>query len=233
MITTLLLILFLLVVAAIIWLFFNPKSKIYSFHESSVGDKKIALTFDDGPNPASTPKILEILKSSSIKATFFVVGKNVRKYPDLLKKTANDGHLIANHGDVHKLALALSRQASLSDIRRTTESITKIINQKPTFYRPPYGFRVPWVAKAIDRAGYKIVTWNNMTYDYWGLASEKIVKNILNQSKPGGIIVLHDGHEGLAKSDFSQMLDALPTIITSLKHQGYKFVRIDELIGNP
>lgn len=219
------------VAAAITWLCFNPAFDIYSLHHFPTSKKLIALTFDDGPCPDSTAAILRILKEHSVKATFFVVGQNVRKYPQLLQKTFNDGHLIGNHSDTHGYTMIYSPKATLEDIKRTESSIEEVITQRPVLYRPPFGFRTPWGAKGLHESGYHIVTWDDMTYDYWGLPAAKVVRNIIKKSHPGGIIVLHDGHEGLARSGLTNVVDALPEIIGSLQEQEYEFVTLDRLLG--
>lgn len=216
-----------------IWLFLNPEFDIYSQHHLKTDQKIIALTFDDGPDPQSTPKILDVLKEYDIQATFFVVGKNVKKYPELLKKTVEAGHLIGNHSYNHSYIRALGPLLLLSDIKATNERIYDQTKLKPIFYRPPYGFRTPWAVKAASQAGYKIITWNNMTYDYFGISTKNLVNNIVRHAHPGGIIVLHDGHEGLARGEFNNLLVALPIIIDNLKKEGYSFVSLDQLLATP
>ncbi|HUD05961.1 MAG TPA: polysaccharide deacetylase family protein [Candidatus Saccharimonadales bacterium] len=220
-----------IIIVLIIWLCFNPKFKIYSRSDAPTKGKLIALTFDDGPNSDSSGEILRILKRNSVKATFFVVGKNVGKYPDLLRKAFRDGHLIGNHSYLHDYRMARGSKAAVEDIEATSDAIYKVINRKPAFYRPPFGLRTPWGARAVNKSGYFIVTWDNMTYDYWGLSSERIVRNIVNNSRPGGIIVLHDGREGFSRPGSLNTVEALPGIIENLKQQGYKFVKLDELFG--
>lgn len=215
-----------------IWIAFNPSVPIYSTSRGPVTDEKvIALTFDDGPNPLTTPSILKSLKDANAKATFFVVGKNVRKYPEILKTTYEQGHLIGNHSGRHTYnMLPRTNKTILRDINETNDAITSVIKQVPALYRPPFGFRTPWSARLIHKAGYSIITWDNITTDYWGLATDKLVRDILSKARPGGIIVLHDGAEGLARGT-SHVPDALPTIIDELKRQGYRLVLLDELLG--
>jgi len=218
--------------AIIIWVGFNPTIPIYSkAHGPSRSEKVIALTFDDGPNPATTPSILNTLQAADVTATFFVVGKNVRKYPELLRETQKQGHLIGNHSGKHTYGmLPRLNRTILRDINDTNDAITAVIGQTPTFYRPPFGFRTPWGARLIHNAGYNIVTWDNITTDYWGLATDKLVRNILAQARPGGIIVMHDGAEGAARGT-SHVPEALPIILDTLKQQGYRFVLLDELFS--
>ena len=230
----LLLVLAVLILAAAVTVLFLPEVPVYSQSRLKTSKKLIALTFDDGPNPDSTERILNILENHGIKASFFVVGKQVDSFPELVRKTAARGHLIANHSYKHRYSsMLLSPRRLVEEINATNSSINKTIKRRPIFYRPPYGFRTPWGASALQRVGYFVVTWNDMTNDYWDLPASLLAKRIIGRAKPGGIIVLHDGHEGLAKGGFKHRLDALPVIIKALKDQGYRFVRLDELFDVP
>ena len=223
-----------LLISVGVWIAFNPSIPIYSDSSGPETEEKlIALTFDDGPHPSTTLSIIKTLHDANVKATFFVVGKNVRAHPEIVKKLHAQGHLIGNHSGQHTYSmLPRTNKTVLRDINETNEIIASVIGQTPTFYRPPFGFRTPWSARLIRKAGYKIVTWNDMTTDYWGLATDKLVTNILKQARPGGIIVMHDGAEGLAHGT-SHVTQALPTILTELQRQGYRFVLLDELFGVP
>ncbi len=231
MITLLWVLLILVFILAIfIWLSFRPTVNIYSTARLKTKKKVIALTFDDGPDPISTPKILELLTKEKIKASFFVVGKNVEKHPEILKETFKRGHLIANHSYNHRYFVFSRKYQLLANLDKTSGLIDNVINKQPKIYRPPYGLRLWWLAKAVHEAGYNLVTWDNMTLDYWGMSAASIKRNILNKVKPGGVIVMHDGHEGLARSN-NHVVEALSEIISELKKNGYKFARIDELFN--
>lgn len=221
-----------LLVAILIWASFSPKISIYSRSKLTTTDKIIALSFDDGPDPNYTKAVLGILDSSNIKASFFVVGKNVQAYPKIVKAIDSAGHLIGNHSYYHNYNMAGWPKKCLKDIDTTSAAVNDLVAKYPMLYRPPYGLRTPWGARAIKNAGYSIITWNNMTHDYLGLPADKIMANIVKHSSPGGVIVLHDGHEGFAKPE-TDVLKALPGIIKQLSSQGYKFVRVDELFDLP
>lgn len=228
MIATIVVILF-VVIAITIWLLFNPRSKIYSVARLRTTDKIIAITFDDGPTPEATSRVLKILSDHNVHATFFVVGKNVLRYPEILSKIVSKGHLVANHSQDHDYSMFGLSSGVVKKADSTNKEIEKIIKKRPHFYRPPFGLRTPWGAKALKLAGYFVVTWDNMTFDYWGLSSDRIVNRIISKSRPGTIIVLHDGKEGLATQGYSNMLEALPVIITKLKQESYSFVTLDKL----
>lgn len=218
----------LFIVGIVSWISFNPRINIYSRGGLTTNKKVIALTFDDGPNPKITPMILDVLNKADVKATFFVVGKNAVKYPNILLDIFKNGHQIANHSNRHSYSMLKPPRLILEEVNKTNESVFKIIKYRPIYYRPPYGFRTWWGARALSKAGYKIITWDNMTYDYWGIKSNKLVNKIVKRAKPGGIIVLHDGVEGLSTGN-SNVVEALPEIIRRLKSNGYKFISISEL----
>ena len=221
----------LLFISLSIYLFFNPKFSIYSRSHLNTNSKVIALTFDDGPNIDTTLIVLKILKENRIKATFFVVGKNVRSNPVILEIILKDGHLIANHSDNHSYMMFGRSKNILKDVENCSKSIKVVTGKQPHFYRPAFGLRSPWGANAVKKAGYFIVTWNNMTYDYWGLSPKKLKDVIIKKARPGGIIVLHDGHEGFSKSGLTNMTDSLSEIIKVLKSDGYSFVTLSDLFN--
>lgn len=221
------------VVALTTYLSFDPRFSIYSVARAKTNDKVIALTFDDGPSEPTTNQVLSILKAGDVKATFFVVGDNVERHPDIARQIVADGNLIANHSDSHSFFMAAPPGRILANVNQAQDSIFKATGKKPHFYRPPYGFRTFWGGRAISQNGYFVVTWDDMTYDYWGLSPDRIVKNIVGHAKPGGVIVLHDGREAKAVAPRDNVAAALPQIIQQLKDQGYRFVTLDELFNTP
>jgi len=195
--------------------------------------KQIALTFDDGPNEPFTSHILDILGEHGIRATFFMLGKNARRFADVCQRIREEGHTIGNHSYYHSRWLALKREREIvREIELSQETIHKASGAKPDLFRPPYGFWTPWMLRAAKKLGYKVITWDNMTND-WESSKEAdgIVSAILKKAKAGGIIVLHDGRDSRRNYDRTSLLHALPLIITDLKQQGYQFVTVPELVG--
>ena len=218
-------------IVGVIYLFFNPLCDIYSTHKVETSRKVVALTFDDGPDPNITPLVLDILKKCNVRATFFVVGKNVVKYPEVLRRAFKEGHQIANHSFNHNYKMFSLPSKILRDSMSTNELIFQVIKKRPLFFRPPFGLKTYWGARILNKNGFKIVTWNNMTTDYLNKRPAKLVHKIVLNTKKGGIIVLHDGSEGLSVKNRSNLVESLENIIQALKAQGFQFIRLDTMFN--
>ena len=175
-------------------------------------NKTVYLTFDDGPTENVTRKILEVLKNEKVKASFFCVGKNVEKYPDLFACIKAEGHAVGNHTNTHLNGWKTNKKQYLEDV----EEADKLI--KSNLFRPPYG-KLNWRSKRDLQRKYKIVMWDVAGGDFDPYLSIKdVVKNIINNVNPGSIVVLHDNQKFMAKT-----VEALPIIIKELKAKKYRF----------
>lgn len=182
------------------------------------GQKIIALTFDDGPNPINTPVVLDLLKARQIKASFFVLGSRASQYPEIVKRIVAEGHDIGNHSWNHP-DLTKLKQADLDhQILDTQKTLTTILGFTPYLFRPPYG---AMNQKVLDTANLPIILWSDDSLDWKDHKAEDIKKVIMSTIKPGKIILLHDIH--------ATTVQALPTILDALTKAGYKFVTISEL----
>ncbi|MBD2387948.1 polysaccharide deacetylase family protein [Cylindrospermum sp. FACHB-282] len=190
----------------------------------SPDQKIIALTFDDGPWPGTTTQVLDILKKNNIKGTFFVVGQNVKNYPDLVKRVVTDGHTIANH-TWHHWYHYMNPQTAAYEIDNTTNLIYKITGVKTSLFRPPGGMMHNGVAAYARNSKYAIIMWSSDSVDYSRPSVSKLINNVFREAKPGGIVLMHDGG-----GNRSQTVQALPEIISRFRKQGYKFVTIPELL---
>ena len=212
----------------------NPRSRFYGKVLAN-GDRnrlRIALTFDDGPNEPYTSQVLNILQQYGIRATFFMIGQNARLYPDTCRRIVTAGNAIGNHSYRHLKSLCLRRGKTVArDIEMAHQAIYECTGLEPTLFRPPHGFRSPWLMRTVRRRGYTVVTWDNMTSD-WNAAKsgEEIILAILRRAKPGGVIVLHDGRDTRLRYDRNHMLQALPFVIETLLERGFEFVTIPELL---
>jgi chitin deacetylase len=186
--------------------------------------KVIALTFDDGPWPETTAQVLNILKQNEIKATFFVVGQNVKNYPDLVKRVVAEGHTIANH-TWHHWYHFMNPQTSAYEIDQTTNLIFQLTGVKTNLFRPPGGMMHNGLAAYARNSKYAIVMWSSDSVDYSLPSVPRLINNVFRQAKPGGIVLMHDGG-----GNRSQTVQALPTIIANFRKQGYSFVTIPELL---
>jgi peptidoglycan/xylan/chitin deacetylase (PgdA/CDA1 family) len=190
-----------------------------NFHINSVNsldtiDKKVMLTFDDGPCE-STISVLEILKKNQVNALFFLIGKNINNNEYIVKQIIDDGHSIGNHSFSHHFWFDIwSTKKVITDIAQCQEIIEKYQPNKNLF-RPPYGVTNPNIARALKKLGLKSIGWNIRSYDTSIKDIEKINARILSQLKPGGIILLHD------RLDF--MPELLEKLIPAIKQKGYEF----------
>lgn len=212
----------------------NPRSWFYGkvLSNGNRNHSRIALTFDDGPNEPYTSQALAILEQYRIKATFFVIGQNARRHPETCRRIVTAGNVIGNHSYHHHKSLCLRRGKTVArDIEMAHQAIYECTGFEPKLFRPPHGFRTPWLMRTVRHLGYTVVTWDNMTSDWKAEKSgDEIVRAILQRAKPGGVIVLHDGRDGRPRYDRSQMLQALPIVIETLKERGFDFVTIPELL---
>jgi len=188
------------------------------------GEKVIALTFDDGPWAESTAQILDILKKNNIKATFFVVGQMLKTYPELGKRIAFEGHVLGNH-TWHHWYHYFNPQAAAFEIDNTSNLIYQTTGVKTTLFRPPGGIMHNGVADYARNKKYAIVMWSADSVDYSRPGVPRLIRNVTKQSKPGGIVLMHDGG-----GNRSHTVEALPQIISHFRKQGYRFVTIPELL---
>jgi peptidoglycan-N-acetylglucosamine deacetylase len=188
------------------------------------GEKYIALTFDDGPWADSTDKILSILHQNNIKATFFMIGENVKNFPQQGKNVLAHGHVIGNHTWHHQY-MHMSPQLAASEIESTNDEIYKVIGAKTSLFRPPGGVLNNGLVEYAKNRNDAIILWSADSEDYRIPSVPTLIKRVLKQAAPGGIVLMHDGG-----GNRSHTITALPQIISKLRQQGYKFVTVPELL---
>ncbi|MEQ1751375.1 MAG: polysaccharide deacetylase family protein [Prosthecobacter sp.] len=201
----------------------KPPAKIV-FTNCKVPGPVIAITFDDGPNPDTTPRLLDMLKERNIKATFFMVGRCVVTYPQIVKRIADEGHEVANHSWSHPLLTALGTTSVDSQLQRTHDAIVKACGKTPMLYRPPYGeARLSQRKRIQETFGYPTILWDVDPLDWQHPRSfQKVHDRILSQTKSGSIILCHDIHE--------TTVNAMPSTLDDLKARGYQFATVTQLI---
>lgn len=190
-------------------------------------DKKIALTFDDGPHYKYTDRILDILESYGVKATFFVIGANAERYPEKVKRIVSDGHEIGNHTYSHPHLKSISDEELQAEIKKASDVIGKITDKTPILFRPPEGFCGKNIANVAKKCGCSVILWSHDTRDWAHTPSGEISKKILDGVKGGDIILFHD----FITPD-TPTPDALQTVIPVLKERGYEFLTVSELISS-
>lgn len=182
--------------------------------------KAVALTFDDGPNPNTTPVALELLKKYNAKATFFMVGRSVAGNEEIIKQVVAEGHQIGNHSWSHPLLTKISLEQAKSQINDTTEALKKASGQDIHIMRPPYGGINATIQAAVDQS---FILWDVDTLDWKYRNTASIMKEV-RKARPGSIILMHDIHQ--------TSINALPTVLQYLTEQGFELVTIDELMGD-
>ena len=193
--------------------------KYESASATPIVEKKVAITFDDGPNPDYTADLLKGLKERGVSATFFLLGTEVEKYPELVKQMYEDGHLIGTHSYQHVNLCNLSDEAAKEQVVKTNELIEAITGECPQFIRPPFGC---WKKNLDYKTTMIEVLWSIDPLDWNTSNTSVIVKRVLKEVEDGDIILLHDA----SKSS----VDAALQIIDQLQKEGYLFVTVEELI---
>lgn len=226
------------------WGYFAPSSQVFGkvyYHQKTITDKIVAITFDDGPNEPYTSEILDILENYGINATFFVIGKNVELQSETAKRIVAEGNVIGNHSQSHNANHALTTYG-YRDIELAQDTIVTVTGVSPHLYRPPHGKKSPWELYALKRLKLVEVTWSISANDqhivgFLGKPSpEMLAQEIVSKVRPGGIVLLHDGYgtnHGDIKADKSLTVKTLPLIIEELQKQGYEFVTVPELLKLP
>jgi len=186
--------------------------------DSEVQEKKIAITFDDGPSPV-TEKLLDGLKERNVKATFFVLGEKAEKYPELIERMQEEGHIVGNHTYSHIQLRSNNRQKFRDELVQTNGIITQITGQEVQYVRPPYG---SWDKKLEEELNMIPVLWNIDPNDWCTSSAGKVTKRITNKAKENGIILLHDCYESSVEAAFSS--------IDILQERGFQFVTVDEIL---
>lgn len=187
--------------------------------------KVVALTFDDGPDPRYTPKILAILEKNNIKATFFLIGSRVNMFPNLARQVASHGHSIGNHTYYHVKLKSLTEDQIKEEIDWCEKTIYRVTGKKPQYFRPPKGYFNDKTIQVASNAGYKVILWDVAVEHRRSHTAEREAERVLRKVRPGDIILAHDGLLNREKT-----VKALPLIIEGLKKQGYDFVTLDELL---
>jgi peptidoglycan/xylan/chitin deacetylase (PgdA/CDA1 family) len=199
------------------------------FYKGNPNKKWVALTFDDGPDNYYTDKILDILHEKKAPGTFFIVGKEAKMFPDVLKRIAHEGHDIGNHTWDHPNFHDLNTSQVIQEIQKAEGEIQRITGRRTDLFRPPYGIATIEDIRAIHNLGYRVIEWSVDTVDLKGGSAQQILGHVNQEVSPGGIILLQSmaGKRG----ELNGTVKALPKIIDRLRAQGYEFVTVHTLLG--
>lgn len=196
-------------------------------YKGSTDKKVIALTFDDGPDHRFTPQVLDVLKKYDVKATFFLLGTRVQKYPDMVKRIDKEEHVIGNHTYWHPELPNTGEENMAWEIKKNEEEMKNITTNISNLFRAPYGAMNDDLVKKLGKMNYRGIGWSVDSEDWKSLSSEEIKKNILKQIHPGAIILMHSA--GHWSQDLSGTAEALDELIPYLQEKGYEFVTVPEL----
>jgi len=213
----------------------------HTLTQGPTNERVVALTYDDGPNPPYTDRILEVLERERVHATFFLVGRAVEAYPDVVRREVRDGDAVGNHSWDHSHLVVLSQAQLVQSIERTDAAIRGAAGVRTHLLRPPFGARDWSVMQTAQRLGYTVVMWSApLARDWEYPPADVIAQRVLAGVGDGSIVVLHDGNRGMLCGaqhinphvcDRSADIAATRFIIEELKRRGYRFVTIPELVS--
>ena len=190
-------------------------------------EKVVALTFDDGPDPEVTPALLAVLEEAGIRAVFFCVGQRVAQHPELARQIVAAGHLLGNHSHAHRYTTnLLSRRQLEADLSRAQEEIGRCTGVRPTLFRSPMGLTNPRLFRVLAHLNLPMIGWTVRGRDKGAASPAVIVRRIRRGVRPGAIILLHDGG-----ATGNVLLPAVRQLIGELKDQGFRIVRLDEMLA--
>jgi len=221
-----------------------PRAQLFgpTFCRTGAPDK-LAITFDDGPNPSITPKLLDLLAKHNARATFFLVGKFVRECPEMTREILARGHALGNHTDTHPNLFLCGPRKSEAELKRCADAIRLAAGVEPRWFRPPFGFRSPWLSEIVNRQGMRTVMWTRIPGDWRVKPAEWLIKrmnpiaeNARRKLPPrkgyggltGDILCLHDGNHRHMNGDRTHTLSALEYWLPRWSDLGLEFVTMDE-----
>lgn len=197
------------------------------FWDINTKEKLVALTFDDGPDPIYTPQILNALAKYDAKATFFVIGTEAERYPEIIKRQSKEGHELANHTYRHNFRDNFKENILKKELEQNAKVLENLTGYKPTLFRPHSGFYNEKIVNTAINNGYRVIlwSWHQDTKDWRRPGVEKITRNVVSDTKPGDIVIFHD-----AGGDRSQTVRAVENILAILYKNGYKCVTVSEML---
>ena len=193
------------------------------------GQRRIALTFDDGPDPAWTPRVLDRLATNQVRATFFLVGERAERAPDVVRRMAAEGHEVGNHSWSHRSLWLCGPRATTEEIGRAHERLATLAGAPPRHFRPPWGMVNAAMFRAVRRVGERCVFWSIQPEGQRPAPAARQVDYVLGRAQPGAIVDLHDA-EGTPAAP-ARLLEALPALIEGLRERGYAFATVAELLS--
>jgi len=195
------------------------------------GSKKLALTYDDGPNDPHTLRLLEVLAKHEVQATFFLIGRYVQQRPDIARQLVKAGHAVGNHTFSHPLLILKSGREIRAELQNCQKALDDVAPQHSNLFRPPFGGRRPAVFRIARSLGLEPVMWNVTGYDWNAPPAEQIERKVARQMRGGDVILLHDGGHLQLGADRSHTVVATDRLIAQYKAEGYGFVTVPEMMA--
>jgi peptidoglycan/xylan/chitin deacetylase (PgdA/CDA1 family) len=221
-----------LLTAASLW----PRSRmlgpnIVRLPPAAIARNEVALTFDDGPSPEVTPRVLDILDAHGALATFFCIAETAARHPELAREIVRRGHAVENHSNKHEHTFAFLLLSGLRrDLSTAQSTIVALTGRAPRFFRPPMGFRNPVLDLVLHEMGLKLVSWTRRGYDTNPRHVARVAERLENGLAAGDILLMHDGHAATTPRGTPVVLEVLPRLLETLQRRGLKPVTLHQAI---
>jgi peptidoglycan-N-acetylglucosamine deacetylase len=197
---------------------------VHALCSAGTDEKKLAVTFDDGPHPLFTPMVLDLLKERGVKAGFFIIGEKINGNEPIIRRTIEEGHMIGNHSFAHVNHYGfMATRKIIVDLKKNERLIENACGKKVRLFRPPFGVTNPNIARAVKVLDYKVAGWSIRSFDTVKRKEAKTIKRVVRRIKPGGIILFHDTHE--------RILPLLIAVLDAAREKEYEIIRPDLLLG--
>ena len=208
----------------------DNRENVSVISSGTVHDKWIALTFDDGPYPPYTDRLLDVLKAKRVHATFFLVAEQAQQYPELVRRMKAEGHTVGLHAFRHRDFLKLTEEEKRKDLKQGKNLLRDITGKNPVYWRPPHGFRDFSVMETAAAQNLTVVNWSVIPRDWTGIDSQEIYLRVMDKADDGAIVLLHDGDSPGYKASRQATVDAVAPLIDSLREKGYHLVSLEEYV---
>ena len=197
-------------------------------YATAVREKTLALTFDDGPYPPYTERLLDVLKEKKAHATFFLVAEQAQKHPELVRRMTEEGHTVGLHAFRHRDFLKLTEEEKQKELETGIKILQSITGKEPLYWRPPHGFRDFSVMEAAARQKLTVVNWSVVPRDWTGIDKQEIYNRVMDKAEAGSIVLLRDGDSPCYKASRQATVDAAALLIDSLRGKGYHLVSLED-----
>ena len=208
----------------------DNRENVSVISSGTVHDKWIALTFDDGPYPPYTDRLLDVLKAKRVHATFFLVAEQAQQYPELVRRMKAEGHTVGLHAFRHRDFLKLTEEEKRKDLEQGKNLLRDITGKNPVYWRPPHGFRDFSVMETAAAQNLTVINWSVIPRDWTGIDSQEIFRRVMDKAEDGAIVLLHDGDSPGYKASRQATVDAVAPLIDSLREKGYHLVSLEEYV---